>query len=137
MGKLINQEQINIKDAVGKEIKAVGTDGDRVAIAYTDNTYSIFEQYDDWGCTGIRDQFVSDKTFVEKLGKLADGSTYFTDFQKILIEIGVLDGDELVSMAKEHIQKYVEKENVRERKLYNKLHAKYGGAKDDSVKESI
>lgn len=123
---LVTKKQINIKDSVGKQIARAETDGARVAIAYTDGTFSVFEEYDDWGCTGVRDAIMKDSVFIDKLGKRADGSTYFTDLQEILIKIGVLDGNALIAMAKDRIDEYVEKEDKRMRKLYLELHEKYG-----------
>lgn len=118
-------KQINLTDAIGKKIVGVKTGRDKVAIKYSDGTFSFFERWYEWDCQQYGDITLKYEKFIEKLNVRSDGSTYFTETQRMLIELGILDGQKLIEDAKERIEKYVEEYKVRERKEYEKLKAKF------------
>jgi hypothetical protein len=118
-------KQVELKQAVGKTIKDVFINYRNFVIIYTDNSFSCFKGYDDWGSITNDDCILKYEGFIEKLGIRSDGSTYFTGLQEFLITAGILDGKKLIEDAKERINKYVEDCNVREKKEYDRLRGKF------------
>ena len=92
---------------------------------YTDGSFSCFKEYDDWGSITNDDKKLKYDVFIEKLGIRSDGSTYFTGLQEFLIKAGILDGQKLIEDAKERIEKYIEDCEVKERKEFERLKAKF------------
>lgn len=119
-------DQIELKDVVGKTIKSVHIESRFFAIIYTDNSFSCFKEYDDWGSISFADCKLHYEGFIERIGIRANGSTYFTGFQQFLVDAGILDGEQLILDAKPRIDKYVEEHKQRELKEYNRLKAKFG-----------
>lgn len=117
--------QINLADAIGKTIAKIAVSSDRHVIAYTDGSFSLFERYEEWGSPNQSDVKISYKSCVAKLNIRADGSTWFTSTQEMLIEAGVLDGDKLIEDAKERIDAYVAQCEESDRKRYEGLKARF------------
>ena len=118
-------DQVELKDAIGKTIKNVHVGYRNFVIIYTDNSFSCFKEYDEWGSITNDDCKLKYGGFIERLGIRADGSTYFTGLQEFLINAGILDGEQLILDAKPRIDKYVEQCNQHELKEYNRLKAKF------------
>ena len=105
----LKTKRVALKDAIGKTIKAVAVDSEMHAITYEDGTFSVFGRFGEWDFPNQGDVFLDYGEMIKELGIRTDGSTYFTDLQKLLIEVGALDGDALVADAKERIDTYVAK----------------------------
>lgn len=118
-------KQIELKQAIGKTIKDVFIDYSRFVIIYTDGSFSCFQEYDDWGSITYDDKKIKYEFLIEELGIRSDGSTYFTQLQDFLIKAGILDGQKLIEDAKERIEKYVSDCELKERKEYERLRAKF------------
>lgn len=119
-------DQVELKDSIGKTIKSVHVEYNQFVIIYTDNSFSCFKEYDDWGSITNGNHKLKYEGFIERLGIRADGSTYFTRFQQFLIDAGILNGEQLILDAKPRIEKYVEQCKQNELKEYNRLKAKFG-----------
>lgn len=130
-------KQIKLVDAIGKKIIGVKISCDKHIIKYDDGTFTFFERYEDWGSPSQCDVILKYEKFIEKLGIRPDGSTYFTNTQKMLIDLEILDGDKLIADAKERIEKYVIENNMREIKQYEKLKQKFHKYNDFIVKYVI
>jgi hypothetical protein len=117
--------QVELKDSIGKTIKKVHVGHCEFVIIYTDDSFSCFKEYDDWGSISNDDCKLKYEGFIERLGIKADGSTYFTGFQQFLIDAGILDGEQLILDAKTRIDAYVENCKQNELKEYNRLKAKF------------
>jgi hypothetical protein len=117
--------QVELKESIGKTIKKVHIAYNQFVIIYTDDSFSCFKEYDDWGSITNGDHKLKYNMFIEKLGIRADGSTYFTGFQQFLIDAGILDGKQLILDAKPRIDKYVEECKQRELKEFQRLKEKF------------
>lgn len=120
-----NLNQIELKQAVGKIIKSVFVESRFFVIIYTDDSFSCFKEYDDWGTITNDDSTLKYEKFIEKIGIRPDGSTYFTGLQEFLIRAGVLDEEKLIEDAKERIEEFVNKCESKERQEYERLKAKF------------
>jgi hypothetical protein len=117
--------QIALKNAIGKTIKKVHATYKFLCIVYTDNSFSCFKEYDDWGIISRNDETLTYEDFIARINIRADGSTYFTNFQEFLIEAGILDGEQLIKDAKNRIDNVVKYNNEQKLKQYLKLKAEY------------
>lgn len=118
-------KQIKLSEAIGKRIADVRVASEKHIIKYDDGSFSFFERYEEWDSQYQDDITLKYEKFIERLGIRSDGSTYFTGVQEMLIELGILDGDKLIEDAKGRIEKYVADCEIRERKDYEKLRAKF------------
>lgn len=118
-------KQIELKQAIGKSIKNVHISYKGFVIIYTDDTFSCFKEYDNWGSLTNEDSILKYEIFIEKLGIRPDGSTYFTELQQFLIDAGILDGNKLIEDAKPRIKKYVKEFEEKERREYERLKDKF------------
>jgi hypothetical protein len=123
--------QVELEKAIGKTIKNVHVGHTEFVIIYTDNSFSCFKKYDDWGSVSNDDCKLKYEGFIERLCIRADGSTYFTGFQQFLIDAGVLDGEQLILDTKNRIDRYVEDCKQREFKEYNRLKEKFEQLNND------
>lgn len=118
-------KQIKLADAIGKTIKGIEVGYDKHLIAYTDGTFSFFVRYEEWGSTHQSNIVIKYENFIENLGINRDGTTYFTETQEMFINLGIIDGEQLIKDAKDRIEEYVEAFNKSERKKYEELKAKF------------
>lgn len=118
-------KQIKLTDAIGKKVISVKIASEKHIIKYEDGTFSFFQRYEDWGCQFQEDIPLKYEKFIEKLNIRSDGTTWFTDTQEMLIELGLLDGQKLIADAKERIDEYVKKCNERDLREYERLKLKF------------
>jgi len=118
-------KQIKLTDAIGKTIKAVEIGNNKHIILFEDNSFSFFERYTYYNCEYQEDTILKYSAFIDRIGIRPDGSTYFTNTQKMLIDLGVLNAEKLIEDAKERILEYVKNCEEKEKQIFEKLKLKF------------
>jgi hypothetical protein len=117
--------QIKLQDSVGKTVKAVEAKYLKLLIVFTDNSFSFFERYDEFGSQEQSNIIITYQGFIDSLYVNHDGRIITTSTQQMFIDTGLLDFDKLIEDCKEQIQKKLSWYEAREREEYAKLKAKF------------
>lgn len=128
MEDLIKYKQIFFSESVGKTIKDVYCQDDRLLLTYTDETFCFVESSDTYGLYKVDLDLgkVLDEVSYSYKGDIGD----LYPLGKFFIESGIILKKDLDKIIKERERDKLEKQKARELEQYKQLKAKYEGSSD-------
>lgn len=116
--------QVQLKNIVGKTIKAVSVESETLVIVYTDNSFSINSKYqpdyEDYFEIDFENHYFEHLSPVLKNGKLVHSSIVL-----FLVKQGVVSGEILDKLSMDYVRQYNEKKEQKEYLEWLRLKEKF------------
>lgn len=113
--------QVNLKDCIGKKIKAIEIDYNSHIIVYDDKTFSHFVEYTEWDSTCHGDITFVYQELINDIDICDDGTVFLSDLVKMFIDCGIIDEQKLIEDTKEYYEEIKKQDRENKYKLYQKL----------------